>query len=203
MSPQSGKNGLAPRAVGDLRGYRALVSESRMNTKSATVTFTGKRVRVESVRSFERVRDELHALVPKGMATEAYPDAIKQAGGLDRATFEKVVQSQIGVMGFMLFQEFDYSAWLPLFGVNRKVTRWILGNPLIAITMIQHDVDAALFAPVELLLRESDVGEGSTVLYDVPSSLMVIRENPLLLEAALALDAKLDALVRRLTGGSP
>jgi hypothetical protein len=38
------------------------------------------------------------------------------------------------------------------------------------------------------------------VLYDVPSSLIVIRENAPLMQAASALDAKLDALVRRVTG---
>jgi hypothetical protein len=172
-----------------------------MNSKSETVAFAGKRVTVESDRSFDRVSADLRLLVPKTMPTEAYPAAMKQAGGLDRPTFENVVQSQLGEMSFMLFQEFDYSSWLPLFGVNRKVSRWILGNPLIAITMIRHDLDAALFAPVEILLRESGAG-GSTVVYDVPSSLIVIRENPPLLEAALALDAKLDALVQRVAGGA-
>jgi hypothetical protein len=174
----------------------------QMNHGSGTVDFTGKRVRVESDRSFERVRDDLRALVPKSMATEAYSTATQNAGGLDRASFERMVRSQLGESGFMLFQEFDYGIWLPLYGVNRKVVRWVLGNPLIAITMIRHDVEAALFAPVELLLRESDVGGGSAIVYDLPSSLMVIRENPPLLEAATALDRKLDALVRRVTGRS-
>lgn len=170
--------------------------------RSTTVAFTGRRVRVESERSFEQVRDNLRALVPKTMATEAYPAAMKQAGGFDRSTFESLVKAQLGESDFMLFEEFDYRVWLPLYGMNRKVVRWILGNPLIAITLIRHDIDAALFTPVELLLRESDVGGGSTIICDLPSSLIVIGENPSLLQAALALDAKLEALVRRVTGDS-
>ena len=37
---------------------------------------------------------------------------------------------------------------------------------------------AALFAPVELLLYENESGAGSTIIYDLPSSLMVLDENP-------------------------
>jgi hypothetical protein len=76
----------------------------------------------------------------------------------------------------------------------------ILGNPLIAITMIRHDLDVGLFAPVELLLSEKAGGEGCTLLYVLPSSLIAIDERDAELRgAAQALDAKLDALVRRST----
>ena len=34
--------------------------------------------------------------------------------------------------------------------------RWIFGNPLIAITMIRHDLTAGLFAPVEILVTEAE-----------------------------------------------
>ena len=61
-------------------------------------------------------------------------------------------RSQTKQSGFMLFAEFDYHQWLGLYGIQRKLARWILGNPIIAITMIRHDLEAALFAPVELLL---------------------------------------------------
>jgi hypothetical protein len=40
-----------------------------------------------------------------------------------------------------------------------------------------------------------------TVIYDLPSSLIVTRENPPLLEAAVALDAKLQDLVTEVTSG--
>lgn len=67
--------------------------------------------------------------------------------------------------------------------IRRKLVRWILGNPLIAITMMRHDVEAGLFAPVELLLRDHENDGGSTVVYDLSSSLTVIHENPPLLQA--------------------
>ena len=100
----------------------------------------------------------------------------------------------------MLFLEIDHGTWLPAFGIERKVVRWILGNPLIAITMMRHDLTAGLFAPVEFLLLENASGQGSTLIYDLPSSLMVIEPNPPLKDAAQELDRELETLVRRVMG---
>ena len=83
-----------------------------------------------------------------------------ELGGLARESataeeFAREVQSRfVGESGFMLFAEFDHGAWLSRFGIRRQVLRWILGNPLIAITMLKHDVTAGLFAPVEILLAD-------------------------------------------------
>jgi hypothetical protein len=153
---------------------------------------------VESARSFEEVLLNLQKVVgkttiPQGNTQE--PDKVPT-----REQFEQAIQSQVGESDFTLFFAMDYGQWLPLFGIQRKVMRWILGNPLIAITMIRHDITASLFAPVELLLVENESGEGSTVIYDLPSSLMVIEPNPALLAAARVLDHKLARLVSRVTG---
>ena len=71
----------------------------------------------------------------------------------------------------------------------------IFGNPLLAITMIRHDLTAGLFAPVEILVTEADDGLGTTITYVRPSSLMVIGNNPPLMKAAAELDNKLDELI--------
>ena len=107
------------------------------------------------------------------------------------------MQEVAGDSGFMLFFEMDHGAWLKTFGVRRKIVRWVFGNPIIAYTMLRHDVAAGLFAPIEFVLIENESGHGSTLTYDLPSSLMVIDDNPPLLEAAKALDRKLVELVER------
>ena len=174
-------------------------AESPFSIQSTQV----KRVRFKSRRSFEEVLQRLHQLVPAAITPQQYPAAMMKAGGVSLESFEKVVRSQTEQSGFMLFAEFDYHQWLGLYGLQRKLARWILGNPVIAITMIRHDLEAALFVPVELLLVEDENREGVTVIYDLPSSLMVTtRENPPLLEAAAALDAKLQDLVTEVTSGS-
>jgi uncharacterized protein (DUF302 family) len=114
--------------------------------------------------------------------------------------FAELFKSLLGEHDFMLFFEIDHSVWLPAFGIKRKAIRWIFGNPLIAITMMKHDIRAGLFAPVEILLFENDSGKGSTVIYDLPSSLMVTDKNPELLKAALASDRKLQNVISQATG---
>ncbi len=160
--------------------------------------FEAKRVRVESARSFEEVLLRLRNLV--GTTTIPQENTQEQGSVPTREQFEQAIQSQVGESDFTLFFAMDYGLWLPFFGIQRRVMRWILGNPLIAITMIQHDITASLFAPVELLLVENESGGGSTVIYNLPSSLMVIEPNPALLDAAHALDHKLAILVSRVTG---
>ena len=81
--------------------------------------------------------------------------------------------------------------------MHRKVVRWIFGNPVIAYTMLRHDIAAGLFAPVELLLIENESGDGTILIYDLPSSLMVTEDNPPLLKAAEALDHKFAELAER------
>jgi len=158
--------------------------------------FTAKRVQVESTRSFDEVFRDLQKLV----GTTAHMDVVQGVSESTREQYEKVIQSKLGESGFMPFLNIDHGEWLPIFGIKRKVVRWIFGNPLIAITMIQHDINASLFTPVELLLYENESGHGSTVVYDLPSSLIAIERNPPLLAAAEELDRKVQALVSRITG---
>lgn len=158
-------------------------------SKQEVVVFQGKRIRYHSGLSFDEVLGKLRSRMGK----------IKLADVLDpsssRADFEKKVKEHEGESGFMLFVEMDHGSWMRKFGVNRKVVRWIFGNPLVAITMLRHDYTAGLFVPPDLLLAEKDGGVGCTITYVLPSSLISVEENAPLRAAALALDAKVKALV--------
>jgi uncharacterized protein (DUF302 family) len=162
--------------------------------KPGKSTSTGEvtRVRFDSPRSFDEVRSALRRLLGTSRLQEVFDHARAVSSAED---FEQILQPVIGESGFMLFMELDHSGWLPLYGIRRKAVRLIFGNPLIAITMIQHDIEASLFAPVEVLLFEGEKGEGSTIIYDLPSSLMRAERDPELLKAAQALDAKMADLV--------
>jgi uncharacterized protein (DUF302 family) len=111
-------------------------------------------------------------------------------------SYEKEVKSHVGPSGFILFAIIDHGAWIRKADIHKKVLRIIIGNPLIAITMLRHDLKAGLFAPVELILIEEDDNQ-SSLTYVKPSSLMVVEKNDALLAAALVLDAKLEALAQK------
>ncbi len=159
----------------------------------AETRFDGVRVRFDSTKSY----DELVAALLADIGEQPVPINDIGATSADWATYRERVEKFVGPSGFMLFALLDHGGWIPKAGIDRKVLRVILGNPLIAITMIRHDVTAALFAPVELLI--SDEPGGSSLTYVKPSSLMVVAPNPQLSAAAEDLDAKLAALATTVT----
>ncbi|GAY13842.1 DUF302 domain-containing protein [Mycobacterium sp. shizuoka-1] len=116
----------------------------------------------------------------------------------DWDSYREEVEKYVGPSGFMLFALLDHGGWIGKAGIGRSVIRVILGNPLIAITMLRHDVTAGLFVPVELLIVDTEDG-GSSLTYVRPSSLMLTEPNPGLQTAAEALDDKLAALAEKVT----
>lgn len=160
---------------------------------SAETRFDGVRVRYDSAKSYQ----ELVAALLADIGEQPVPiDDIGAAGG-DWQAYQERVEKYVGPSGFMLFATLDHGAWIAKAGIERKALRVILGNPLIAITMLRHDVTAGLFAPVELLILDED--DGSSLTYVKPSSLMVFEANPPLLGAAEGLDAKLATLAEKVT----
>jgi uncharacterized protein (DUF302 family) len=78
------------------------------------------------------------------------------------------------------------------------VTRlYTIGNPLIAQTILQHDNLAALHIPPRILVTEKQDRSGTKIIYILPSSVMVLRDNPALRDAVKVLDSKLEALLAR------
>jgi uncharacterized protein (DUF302 family) len=168
-----------------------------MNTGLNPRPFTGVRIEVTTSAGFDEVLERLRASMGRVNPTEIV--SLAQTDICEADFVQTVTEKYEGESGFMLFAEIDHGGWLPRFGIDRRTVRWIFGNPLIAVTMIRHDITAGLFAPVEILVTEAEDGQGTTITYLRPSSLMVIENNPPLSVAASLLDAKFDALIARTT----
>ena len=156
--------------------------------------FSGTRLQCASQKSYDsllaallddigRKPVDLSEVASRNPSWDAYSDSVKGFAGPS---------------GFMLFGLIDHGEWTRKAGLNRKAMRVILGNPLIAITMLECDLQSGLFAPVELLLLE-EPSDTSSVVYVRPSTLMVVEHNQPLHDAAIILDQKLDALVTKIT----
>jgi uncharacterized protein (DUF302 family) len=155
------------------------------------------RVVVHTSLTYDVVLGKLRSLMGASTVGEVVALAKKP---ITEAVFTREVEDRlVGESGFMLFAEIDHGGWLPKFGIEQRTMRLIIGNPLYAITMIRHDIMAALFAPVELLVTENIDRAGAKVTYVRPSSLMVVEDNPPLLAAAQNLDGKLLELVAKAT----
>ena len=99
-----------------------------------------------------------------------------------------------GPSGFMLFGTQDHGALLRLAGQQRKAVQYVVGNPLFAFQMTQHDIRASLYAPLRVLIYENEAGK-TCVEYDRPSSLFGQFGNDRISPTAAMLDKKLEALV--------
>ena len=108
--------------------------------------------------------------------------------------FETSLHSREGTSGFMRFLTVDHGAGLARIGWNARARMYTIGNPLIARTMLEHDIAAGLNVPVRLMIYEDAASRTTRLAYDLPSSLMSGLQNEKVAAAAKKLDAKLIAL---------
>ncbi len=147
-----------------------------------------------SSRSFEEVVRAFESAVGsvENIGLEALSASTKSAD-----EFENQVKSRESTSGFMRFLTVDHGGWLPRVGLNAKAKMYTIGNPLIARTMLEHDVAAGLNVPVRLMIYEEPT---TRLAYDLPSSLMSGLQNEKVTAAAKKLDAKLIGLAVHATG---
>jgi uncharacterized protein (DUF302 family) len=114
--------------------------------------------------------------------------------------FESRIRSVEGPSGFIRFLDIDHGAWMARTGLTARCKVYILGNPLIARTMLEHDLGVGLNVPVRAMIYEDTKTNTTRLVYDLPSSLMARLGNQKVTVAARRLDEKLAALARTVTG---
>ena len=152
--------------------------------------FTVEHVRRAADRPFEEV--------VKGFERQLGrfdPDVYKSlAAGGDTGEIRARIEAMAGPSGFMLFGTNDHGSLLRLAGQKRKAVQYVVGNPLLALQMTQHDIRASLYAPLRVLVYEDEGGK-TCIEYDRPSSLFGQFGNDRISPTAAMLDRKLEALV--------
>ena len=156
-------------------------------TKQAIVV---EHIRIESVKSFADVRAALERSVPRldpGLA-KALDD-----GDVERANLEKKEGPELAI-----FQVRDHGALLKIAGEARNALQYDIGNPLTASLMTRHQLAAALYPPIRVVLYENDAGHG-IFEYDRPSTTFGQFGDERVTAVARGLDA---ALERALIGAA-
>jgi uncharacterized protein (DUF302 family) len=118
----------------------------------------------------------------------------------DVADFERRVRETLGPSDFTRFLTVDHGEWLTFLGRPAKARMYTIGNPLIAITMLQHDIAAGLNVPVRVMIYCEESDGTTRFVYDEPSTLMSGLHNRDVTAAAEKLDAKLAVLAAQVTG---
>src|SRR6516162_8896638 len=116
------------------------------------------------------------------------------ASGEDAEGAKAKIEAMAGPSGFMLFATHNHGALLRLAGQRRKAIQYVVGNPLFALRMTQHDIRASLYAPLRVLIYQNDEGK-TCVEYDKPSSLFGQFGDDRISPTAAMLDKKLEVLV--------
>jgi uncharacterized protein (DUF302 family) len=137
----------------------------------------------EVIKAFERQLGKFDADVRR---------AATEGGDIEAAKAK--IEAMAGPSGFMLFRISDHGALLRLAGQQRKAIQYVIGNPLFALRMTQHDIRASLYAPLRVLVYEDERGK-TCVEYDRPSSLFGQFGNDRIGPTAAMLDKKLEVLV--------
>jgi uncharacterized protein (DUF302 family) len=117
----------------------------------------------------------------------------------DPRSVEKRLKELAGEEGLMLFNVQEHGRLLNIVGSPRKAKQYVVGNPLIAITMTRHDIRAALYAPLSMLVYEAD-DRSTQIEFDQPSSLFGQFNNPDITTVARSLDTKLANLIKKTEG---
>jgi uncharacterized protein (DUF302 family) len=113
-------------------------------------------------RGYEEFTGRLEQILGRFVASKLKgltPDAAKDA-----------LKSMEGEQGFMIIQTIDHGADLLMVGQRRKAKQYLIGNPLLAIQVNRHDIRPALYAPLRVLVFESEPG-CTVVEFDQPSTL--------------------------------
>jgi|SRR5579862_2842474 len=136
---------------------------------------------IESTKPFAEVRKALEASVP---TLDAEIGVLLADGLTDRLRQRLESGAELSI-----FFTFNHGALLRLYGQDRQAMQYLIGNPLTASKMTRYNVAAALYAPLRVVLYETD--NGARFEYDLPSSLFGQFGDERITEVARELDVSL------------
>jgi hypothetical protein len=106
-------------------------------------------------------------------------------GDFERANCEKEQGPELSI-----FEVRDHGALLAITGKARNALQYEIGNPVTASLMTRHQLSAALYAPIRVVLFENDAGRG-VFEYDQPSTKFGQLGDQRVTDVARGLDAAL------------
>ena len=144
-------------------------------------------VKIDSPKTFAEVEAALEGALPQ--LDPAIVAALTD--GDERRAKELERGSEL-----FIFLKRDHGALLQITGRPRKAMQYDIGNPLTATRMTRHEMPAALYAPLRVVLYENTAGR-ATFEYDRPSTLFGQFGDEQVTAVGRELDAELEHALRR------
>jgi uncharacterized protein (DUF302 family) len=158
------------------------MNESKGNRSTREV----EHITIASTKSFEETKAALERLLPE---LDAGIFVLLRYGETARAL--KELENGPPLSRFL---SRDHGGLLQIAGQRRKAVQYDIGNPLTASRMTRHQLAAALYAPLRVLLYENHAGV-AVFEYDQPSSLFGQFGDEHVIAVAHELDAALEGVL--------
>ncbi|OBZ76633.1 hypothetical protein A0H81_03098 [Grifola frondosa] len=130
---------------------------------------------VQHVEEHYGIHSTTHQEVNKGGGGPALFKVM--ATSTTRKELEEGLNAIANGRDFMYFADNAHHRWLDTYlGAKGTPVTYVytIGNPLIAQTMLRHDLTAGLNVPVKILILEKADGSGTKVIYDDPASIIPV-----------------------------
>jgi uncharacterized protein (DUF302 family) len=145
-------------------------------------------VRIQSQKSFDEVKAALERTVP-----QLNTKTLELLGQGEAASALKLLEAGPDLS---IFLARDHGATLQMAGQQKKALQYEIGNPLTASKMTRHELPAALYAPLRVVLYENEAGH-AVFEYDRPSSFFGQFGDAQVTAVGRELDAELENALMR------
>jgi hypothetical protein len=156
------------------------------DARESRSTIEVEHIKIASSKSFAEAKAALERLVPE---IDPGISVLLREGDSDRALKELETGPVLA-----RFLSRDHGSLLQIAGRRRKAVQYDIGNPLTASRMTRHQLPAALYAPLRVLLYENEAGR-SIFEYDRPSSLFGQFDDERVTAVARELDTSLERVL--------
>ena len=160
-----------------------------------TITVPVTHVIVSSNKAFDQVAEAVDSMAMAGKIDLGVVEQIVLASK-SWDDFQEMLESKVGSSGFMTFTEIDHGSLMSLAFEGVKAKLYVIGNPLIAKQMLEHNLGVGLYVPLRLFVYENQEGK-TQIAYDKPSSLLGQFQNGKISAVAQMLDRKLEELATK------
>jgi hypothetical protein len=147
-------------------------------------------------RTFEEATDAFEREVP---AADLAKLAQLVATKAPAAEIDHAVRNMVSELGFTHFAKLNQGPVVSLLGKPKRITVYLLGNPVLANRMFEHRPEIGLYAPLRAAVYE-DFSRVTHFTYDRPSTLLQQFENDDVTAVARTLDDRMLKLAERLAG---
>jgi uncharacterized protein (DUF302 family) len=159
-----------------------------------TFRFELERIDAPSKKSFSEMTAALEEQVPSAdVSTFAQMITLR----LDAQEIARAIDGMVGDLGFLVLAKIDQGPLVSLLGKPKKMSVYLIGNPVLANRMYEENPAVGLYAPLRAVIYGDHHGIRHFT-YDRPSRLLEQFDNEEIRTVARVLDQRMEVLADRL-----